>query len=749
MHWSLITYPACLVAAASALTTRTRGSQRDVRDTSSTSAPSESRWPSGLHLAVDYYPSQWPESMWEPDIAAMRELNISYVRVNEFDWGILEPTEGMYDFSVLDKTLELLGQYGMKAIIGTPTASPPNWVIENYPGVMFVDVTNTTYTFGSRRYYSFSSFDYRALSRNITEALAQRYGDNPNVVGWQLDNELGCHDTVRTYDQDATTRFQTWLQQKYGTIEAMNAAQGSVFWSNQYRSFNDVVPPYLEVYTTNNLHTLDWYTFSSDMVIEFSKEQAEIIRQYAPTQAITTNFQALFTDFDHYKFAREVAIDFAAFDIYPLSGLKVFPWLSDEEVADTYRTGLPDYQALNHAMYRGIAGAAYDQSSGPFGVMELEPGMLNWNQFRVSPWEGMVRLWSLETYAASGDLVSYFRWRQVPYAQEQTLSGLHISDGSKDEGFFEAQDVAVNDLPTLREELGTNNTHEPQGDVALVFDYSSVWTWTIEPYSGSWDVKSATYADAGLKYIDLVYTFYSSLRRLGLSIDIVGPEQSLSGYKMVVVPSMPIIPDQFNTILSSYTDGPVVFGPRSAALTANFSYAPGIQPSQGALRDHLPLRVTRIETPPTYANSGVQYAGSNYSISFWEEWVSCERQNATSKVTVTSTSKHRSGKPAACSSSDDTPWHYLGFNPPADFLVAYLGDVAAGAGISDLTGKTASKENDLGSTLRLLRRGNLLWAFNYGTEAVAAPEVGENAEMLIGKTGYIPAADVAVWKLGA
>ena len=129
--------------------------------------------------------------------------------------------------------------------------------------------------------------------------------------------------------------------------------------------------------------------------------------------------------------------------------------------------------------------------------------------------------------------------------------------------------------------------------------------------------------------------------------------------------------------------------------------------------------------------------------------MSCERQNATSKVTVTSTSKHRSGKPAACSSSDDTPWHYLGFNPPADFLVAYLGDVAAGAGISDLTGKTANKENDLGSTLRLLRRGNLLWAFNYGTEAVAAPEVGENAEMLIGKTGDIPAADVTVWKLSA
>lgn len=325
MHWSYFACLAGLVEGASALVPRVHNAQRAVSDTSSKNAPSEDRWPGGLHLAVDYYPSQWPESMWEPDIAAMRDLNISYVRISEFDWAILEPTEGTYDFSVLDKTLELLGQYGMKAIIGTPTASPPNWLIDSYPSTMFVDITNTIYTFGSRRYYSFSSFDYRELSRNITSVLAQRYGDNPNVVAWQLDNELGCHDTVRTYDQDAATRFRTWLQQKYGTVEEMNAAQGRVFWSNQYASFDDVLPPYLEVYTTNNLYTLDWYTFSSDMVIEFAKEQAGIIRQYAPTQAVTTNLQSFFTDFDHYKFAQDVGIDIAFFDLYPLSTPAISP----------------------------------------------------------------------------------------------------------------------------------------------------------------------------------------------------------------------------------------------------------------------------------------------------------------------------------------------------------------------------------------------------------------------------------------
>lgn len=739
--------------------------QRVTRATNVSLAPSASRWPSGLHLAVDYYPSQWPEELWEPDIAAMRDLNVSYVRVNEFDWALLEPTEGNYDFTVLDKTLALFEQYGLKAIIGTPTASPPDWLTKNYD-ISFVDVTNSTYVFGSRRYYSFSSFDYREQSQKITTVLAQRYGNNSVVAGWQLDNEFGCHSTVRSYDHNAITRFRTWLEAKYGTVEAMNAAQGRVFWSNQYSSFDDVLPPYHEVYTTNNLYTLDWYTFSSDMVADFAKEQAAILREYAPTQAVTTNFMMGFLDFDHHKFARKVGIDLAFFDEYPLAGPSTFTWLTSQQLTDTLRTGLPDYQAFTHALYHGIAGAAYGQTAGPHGVMEMEPGVLNWNTYRVSPWEGMTRLWSLETYATSGDVVGYFRWRQVPYAQEQTLSGLHVSDGTADEGFFEAQEVAFNDLPVLREALASTATnvssseaedvvYEPQADVALIFDYASSWVWGIEPYSGSWDPSSTTYTGTILNYFDLVYTFYSSLRRLGLSIDVIPADTSadlLAGYKMVVIPTLPILPEALDASLATYSAGPVVFGPRSAALTANFSYAPGLQPAAGALRDNLPLRVTRIETPPDYALSGVSYAGANYSVVYWEEWVECARGNATSNATVSSTSKHRAGKPAACASSasssdNGNQWHYLGLNPPADFLVSYLGDVAAAAGLSDLTGAAASKERDLGDSLRLVRRGDLLWAFNYATEAVAAPDVPEGAELLIGAAGDVPPAGVVVWKL--
>ncbi|KAF2170008.1 glycoside hydrolase family 42 protein [Zasmidium cellare ATCC 36951] len=700
------------------------------------SGPDANRWPGGMNLAVDYYPSQWPEWMWESDVARMRDNNISFVRVNDFDWSILEPREGEYNFTLLDKTLDLFHKYGLKAIVGTPTAAPPNWLTEKYD-VNFVDVTNATLQFGSRRHYSFSSFDYREQSQKITRKLAQRYGNSSDIVAWQLDNEFGCHGTVRSYDHNAIIRFRSWLQNKYTTIENMNDAQGRVFWSSQYESFDTVQPPFLEVYTTNEAHTLDWYKFSSDMVVDFAKEQVDILRELAPTHAITTNFMVLFTDFDHYDFNRRVGLDFSTFDSYALAGTSSVP-LSDDELADYLRTGVPDLQALNHGIYRGVSGAAYGQSQGPFGVMEMEPGVLNWNQYRVSPADGMVRLWTHETFAASGDMVNYFRWRQVPYAQEQTLSGLHVSDDSEDAGFLELQAVEE-DLSFLRTENAA--TTEQQADVALVFDYTSQWVWTIEPYSGVWSVKDATYTDTALAYTTVVHSFYSALRRLGLSIDVVSAEQSLAGYKMVVVPSLPIIPDAFNAALANFS-GPVVFGPHTADRTPNFAYTPGLTPSAGPIRSRLPLRVTRVETPPSYANSGVSYKGSNYNISAWEETVVCTRGNATSNVTITSTSRHRSGQPAACSNDG---LHYLAFNPPVDLLVSYLGDVAVDAGIRDLTGRLAGKENDLGATLRLARRGDLLWAINYGLEPQTPPDV--DADLLVGQEGDVPSAGVLVWKL--
>lgn len=710
--------------------------------------PSTSRWSGGFHLGVDYYPSHWPEEMWEPDVSRMKDTNFTYVRVNEFDWTLLEPEEGAYNFTILDETIDLIGRHGLKAIIGTPTAAPPNWIAEKYD-IYPVDSQNDTMHFGARRHYSFSSPDFRRLSAKMTEQLAKRYGNNSVVAGWQLDNEFGG---ARSYDKHSIERFRAWLEDKYGTIESLNERQGRVFWSSQYIGFEAILPPFLEVYIGNQAHKLDWYRFSSDMVIEFAKEQTAILRKYAPHQAVTTNFMNMFTEFDHHKLAREVGLDFVTWDNYPLSVLNSFPsWVTEQDQQDYLRTGLPDLQAMNHALYRGIAGAAYNKPTGPFGVMESQPGLVSWSAYRVSPLEGMVRLWTHEVFAESGDHVVYFRWRQVPYAQEQTLSGLFVSDNSPDQGYDEVYRVGSEELDKLREADETADgvdNDDDHGDVALIFDYTADWVWGIEPHSGSWDVKGSQFGGATLPYKDIVYSFYTALRRLGLSVDIISPEQPIEDYKMVVVPSLPIIPESFDSALADYS-GPIVFGPHSGSKTEDFAYAPGLNPSEGALRRRLPMRVTRIETTPSYAGSSVSYESrgntastSNFTISSWEEWITCERNNQTSSATVTyATSPVRKGKPAACSKDGA---HYLAFNPPPDFLVAYLGDVAAEAGIKAITGKVADKDDDLGPSLRLARRGNLVWVFNYGCEAVEAPEI-EGAELLIGEESEIQPAGLLVY----
>lgn len=608
----------------------------------------------------------------------------------------------------------------------------------------------------------------------------------------------------------------------------MNERQGRVFWSSQYASFDTVEPPFLEIYTNNQAHTLDWYTFSSDMVIDFAKEQVEILRMYAPTHAITTNFMVLFTDFDHHKFNREVRMDLATFDEYPLAGTTAIP-LSDQEMQDYMRTGVPDLQALQHALYRGISGEAFGTNHGPFGVMEMQPGVLNWNPYRVSPLEGMVRLWTHETFAASGDMVGYFRWRQVPYAQEQTLSGLFLSDNSEDQGYIESQTFAHNDLPKLRSSLQSTTTTTRQADVALIFDYTAHWIWNIEPYSGSWSVKEASYTNPTLTYTTLVHTFYSSLRRLGLSIDIISPEQDVSGYKILVIPSLPIIPESLSNALAKLSsssddddDSPpptVILGPHTGSRTADFAYVPGLGIDK--LESILPgLRVTRIETPPPPttgkgAGSSVRFKNVEYAIGGWEEWINCDDNSSSSSdddnddndavITVESTSRHRlqKGKSAIAAAACSFPFpfpgsttttttknriHYISFNPPLEFLVEYIRDLLPSSpSPSTLSTSPNSDENsdgkkhlDLGPTIRILRRENLLWMMNYGWEEKEVVVVGldegeeemlegmlgglldegeEIGEMIIGGDGEdgsdgkgngtitIPAAGVVVWKI--
>ncbi|KEO87952.1 beta-galactosidase [Erythrobacter sp. JL475] len=541
-----------------------------------------------MKLGCCYFPEHWPEAIWADDARRMRETGLSMVRIGEFAWSRIEPEPGRFDWGWLDRAIETLHSAGLEVVLCTPTATPPKWLVDSMPDMVAVDEQGRPRGFGSRRHYCFSHRGYREQSRRITDAIARRYGQHPAITAWQTDNEYGCHDTVLSFSDAAAAAFREWLDTRYGTIDALNTAWGNVFWSMEYRSFAEVDPPHLTVTEANPAHWLDYRRFASDEVVAFNREQVEILREHSPGRDITHNFMGFFTEFDHHDVGRD--LDVATWDSYPLGFLEQF-WFSDAEKNAYLRQGHPDIAAFHHDLYRGC-------SNGRWGVMEQQPGPVNWARFNPAPLPGMVKLWTLEAMAHGAEFTSYFRWRQAPFAQEQMHAGLLRPDSSDAEAAGEAREAA-----DIIEQIGPQQC--AKAPVALVFSYEAAWVCGIQPQGRSF------------RYLELAYEWYSALRGFGLDIDIIAPDADLSDYRAVFVPTMPIVPDGFVSRLSNLTC-PVLIGPRSGSKSESFCIPEGLPP--GELRELVPVTITRVES----LRDGIVETGEGWSVVRWREDVTSD-----------------------------------------------------------------------------------------------------------------------------
>ena len=518
-----------------------------------------------MHLGVCYYPEHWPEALWAEDAQRMVAAGLTRVRIGEFAWSRIEPEPGRFDWGWLDGAIDVLHGAGLGIILGTPTATPPKWLVDAMPEMLAVDRQGRVRGFGSRRHYCFSHEGYRAEAVRITRAVAERYGRHPGIVGWQTDNEYGCHDTVESYSPAARAAFQRWCRQRYGSIDALNAAWGNVFWSMEYPDFDAIELPNLTVTEANPAHWLAFRRFSSDQVVAFNRAQVAELRALSPGRDITHNAMGFFTAYDHHTIAAD--LDVLGWDSYPLGFLEMFRF-SDEDKRRFARQGHPDIAAFHHDLYRGCA------RDGRWGVLEQQPGPVNWARYNPAPLPGMVRFWTLEAFAHGAELVSYFRWRQFPQAQEQMHAGLLRPDSQPAPALAEVR-AAADDLAGL----------DPAGDTpkqaALVFAYEADWITDIQPHGQG---RSALWA---------AFACYAALRRLGLNIDIVPPTASLEGYRLVVVPCLPVVPD---ALVASLTDfaGEIVVGPRTGSRTQDFAIPPNLAP--GPLAPLLGLTVTLSES---------------------------------------------------------------------------------------------------------------------------------------------------------
>ncbi|MBY6144841.1 beta-galactosidase [Mameliella alba] len=495
-------------------------------------------------LGTCYYPEHWPREIWEQDAGRMADAGLTWVRIGEFAWSRLEPQPWQFHFDWLDQAIEILGQAGLKVVLGTPTATPPRWMLDRHPDMLAVDAEGRPRKFGSRRHYCFSHEGYKAECAEIVTRLAKRYGRNPHVAAWQTDNEYGCHDTILSYSDAARSAFRGWLRTRYpgrgndGDIEALNTAWGNVFWSMDYDGFDQIDLPNLTVTEPNPSHVLDFRRFSSDQVVAFNRLQVEIIRAHSDAP-IAHNYMGRITDFDHYKVGDDLEI--ASWDSYPLGFLEDRVKADDAHKRAYARQGDPDFQAFHHDLYRAVG-------KGRWWVMEQQPGPVNWAPYNPAPLPGMVRLWSWEAFAHGAEAVCYFRWRQAPMAQEQMHAGLLRPDSVAAPGLTEAKQVAQEIAEAPDVAIG-------QAELALIFDYESEWAWSIQPHG------------LGLSYFDLVFDTYRALRRAGLSIDILRPDADLDGYAMIVAPGMMYMPDALKQALRD-SGVPCVLGPRSGARDA-------------------------------------------------------------------------------------------------------------------------------------------------------------------------------------
>ena len=645
-----------------------------------------------MRLGVCYYPEHWPESMWKDDAARMKALGIDRVRIAEFAWSRIEPSPGEYSWDWLDRAIDVLADAGLKVVMCTPTATPPKWLIDRHPDILPVGADGRPRAFGSRRHYDFSSPSYFEASQKICTAVAERYGKHPAVAFWQTDNEFGCHNTVVSYSPAALQRFRGWLKQRYGTIDALNTAWGTVFWSMEFRSFDEIDLPVATVTEAHPTHRLDYRRFASDEVVRYNRMQTDIIRAHSPQRPVAHNFMQLFTEFDHYKVAAD--LDIATWDSYPLGALEE-QWFDPSIKSKWLRTGHPDFASFNHDVYRGM-------SKLPFWVMEQQPGPVNWAHWNPAPLPGMVRLWSWEAFAHGAGCVSYFRWRQAPFAQEQMHAGLNTPDNRLDMGGAEASVVAKE----IEQVLEADGESKVATKVALVWDYEAKWLFEIHPQG------------ADFHYPRFAFEYYSALRSLGLDVDVIPVDAPLDGYKMIVVPPLPVVPADFADRLAA-SGAQVVLGPRTGSKTVNLTIPAALPPGEG-IATLIPIRVWRVESMRPNVTEKV---GQRGEARHWRDLIETSHG-----VQIEAT--FADGHPAIVRSGSVL---YLASLFDETLTQDIFLDVAKAAGLDAAP---------LPEGIRISRRGGLTYVFNYNATPYKIPAA---ASFIVGQEEVEPQG-VAIYR---
>ncbi|WP_405812526.1 beta-galactosidase [Streptomyces sp. NBC_01520] len=620
----------------------------------------------------DYNPEQWPEEVWADDVRLMEEAGVNSVTVGVFSWAKIEPRPGAREFGWLDRLMDLLHAHGIGVVLATPTASPPPWMGALHPETLPRAEDGTLVSYGSRQHFCPSSPVYRRYAAALTEDLAARYAHHPALTVWHINNEYCTHCWC-----DATAaHFRRWLADRHGTVDALNEAWGTAFWSQRYDTWAEILPPRRAQYMKNPAQVLDFKRFTSDALMECYVAERDIVTRHTPHIPVTTNFMPLWAGQDGWAWAEQE--DVVSVDIYP----------------DPTDPLGGQYNAM-------LADMTRSQAAGPWMLMEQAAGGVNWREVNHPKPAGLNRLWSLQAVARGADAVCYFQWRQSRQGSEKFHSGMLTHAGEHGRTFREIKRIGA-ELALIGGEV--SDAAVP-AEVAVLHDWDSWWASTQE---GRPSMRVA--------YPELVQAWHRGLWESGIATEFARPEADLSAFRMVVVPQLYLLTDAAIDNLVSYAraGGTLVCGFFTGVADVDDRIRPGGM--DGRLRELFGIRTVH-EWWPLDADGPVECDGFRGGL--WSEEL---EPDGTAETVSAYRGGELDGLPAVLRKG--TAW-YVSTLPEPAALRELLGGAAAGAGVRPVV-------EGLPDGVEAVRRGGLLFLLHHGRSTVTVKLPGRRLDLLTG-----------------
>ena len=629
-----------------------------------------------VYFGVDYYPEHWPETRWSEDARLMAAAGFNVVRLAEFAWAKLEPAQGQFNFDWLDRSMDLLANHGMRIVLGTPTASPPPWLMHQYPDLYRVTPDGRRLTYGLRREYCPNHATYHDHCRTIVECMAEHYAGHQAVIGWQIDNEFGD----RCYCPICAAAFQQWLRDRYGSLDALNERWGTVFWSHIYSDWDEIPVPLLTAGPANPSLALDFFRFCSDSYVNFQQKQIDLLRSLCPGHFITHNFMGFkYDQLDYFALAQP--LDLVSWDNYPR-----YQWNMNQEPD-------PVLPALGHDTMRGL-------KARPFWVMEQQAGPAGWDLVGPTPRPGELRLWAYQAIAHGADGIVFFRWRTARVGTEQYWHGLLDHHGQPGRRYEEIRSMGA-EIAALEKHL--ENT-SPKPSVAIILSYDARFAFQIQGQNPDFHYPSH------------LVEIYRALHSFHIPVDIVSPESNLAPYRLVIAPALHVVSDEIAANLHRFASAGGILLVSARSGVKDEANRVVDRPLPGLLSELCGAEVDEYDSLPSGKSNAIRFVNAELTSETEmqaEIWCDILRSRG-AKVIGVYTGEFYAGQPAiTCHNVGQGKTVYLGTFGKQDLLRPLLGWLLK---LADVQPLASSSSDGLEIVERRQDERRLLFVLNHSEE---------------------------------